>query len=72
MNSAPLRRFRAHSTRDGDAPARDGQPYYVINRLSETSKPDRERNFFEIQFAGGLWMLVRLDDLIQVVPGASS
>lgn len=72
MNSAPLGRFRAHSTRDGGALARDGQPYYAINRLSETSKPDRERDLFEIQFADGLWMLVRLDDLVQVVPRASA
>lgn len=43
MSSAPLGRFRAHSTRDGEALARDGQPYYAINRLSDASKPDGER-----------------------------
>lgn len=71
MSSTPIGRFRAHSTRDGEALARDGQPYYAINRLSETSKPPGERDLFEIQFADGLWMLVRLDDLVQVVPSTS-
>ena len=72
MSSVPIGRFRAHSTRDGEALARDGHPYYAINRLSETSKPDGERDLFEIRFADGLWMLVRLDDLLQVVPRASA
>ena len=72
MNSAPLGRFRAHSTRDGEAFARDGQPYHAINRLSETSKPKGERDLFEVQFADGLWMLVRLDDLVQVIPRGSA
>ena len=34
MTSAPIGTFRAHSTRDGEALARDGQPYFAINRLS--------------------------------------
>lgn len=59
-------------TRPATALARDGQPYNAINRLSETSKPDGEWDLFEIEFADGLWMLVRLDDLIQVVPRASA
>ena len=71
MSSAPIGRFRAHSTRDGEALARDGQPYYAINRLSERSRPEGERDLFEIQFADGLWMLARLDDLVQVVPSTS-
>jgi hypothetical protein len=71
MSSAPIGRFRAHSTRDGEALARDGQPYYAINRLSERSRSEGERDLFEIQFADGLWMLVRLDDLVQVVPSTS-
>lgn len=70
MNNDPIGRFRAYSTRDGEAFARDGQPYFAINRLSETSKPEEERGLFEIQFADGLWMLARLDDLAQVLPRA--
>lgn len=72
MSSVPIGRFRAHSTRDGEALSRDGQPYFAINRLSETSKPDGGRDLFEIQFADGLWMLVRFDDLVQVVPRTSA
>jgi hypothetical protein len=71
MSSTPIGRFRAHSTRDGEALARDGEAYFAINRLSETSKPGGQQDLFEIQFADGLWMLVRLDDLVQVVPRAS-
>lgn len=71
MSSAPMGRIRAHSTCDGEALAREGQPYCAINRLSETSKRQWERDLFEIQFADGLWMLVRLDELVQVVPRAS-
>lgn len=72
MSSVPIGRFRARSTRDGQALARDGESYFAINRLSEASKPEGERDLFEIQFADGLWMLVRLDDLVQVVPRASA
>lgn len=71
MSSTSIGRFRAHSTRDGEALARDGEAYLVIDRLSETSKPEGQQDLFEIQFADGLWMLVRLDDLVQVVPRAS-
>jgi hypothetical protein len=56
--------FRARVTRDGEALARDGQPYFSMNRLSELNRPDGERALFEIQFADGLWMLVREDDLV--------
>ena len=35
-----------------------------MNRLSELNRPDGERALFEIQFADGLWMLVREDDLV--------
>lgn len=68
MSNDPIGRFRAHSTRDGEAIARDEQPYFAINRLSETSKPEDEPVLFEIQFADGHWMLARLDDLVQVLP----
>jgi hypothetical protein len=72
MSSVPIGTFRAHSTRDGEALARNGQPYYAINRLSETFKPERERDLFKILFADDLWMLARLDDLVQVVQRASA
>lgn len=56
--------FRARVTRDGEALARDGQPYFRMNRMAEASRPDGDRDLFEIQFADGLWMLVREDDLV--------
>lgn len=56
--------FRARVTRDGEALARDGQPYFAMNRLVETQRPAGERALFEIQFADGVWMLVREDDLV--------
>ena len=64
MSDNPLGTFRVHSTRGGQALARDGEPYYAINRLEEMSKPAAERDLFEIQFADGFWMLARLDDLV--------
>ena len=73
MSDNPLGTFRVHSTRGGQALARDGEPYYAINRLEEMSKPAAERDLFEIQFADGFWMLARLDDLdgMRVEVGAS-
>jgi len=56
--------FRARVTRDGEALARDGQPYFAMNRLVEAHCPEGERPLFEIQFADGMWMLVREDDLV--------
>lgn len=56
--------FRARVTRDGEALARDGQPYFSMNRLSELNRADGERALFEIQFADGTWILVREDDLV--------
>lgn len=69
MSSDPIGTFRARSTKDGEAFARDGQPYFAINRLEETAKRDGDRDLFEIQFADGIWVLARLDDLVAVVPG---
>ena len=62
--------FRARVTRDGEALARDGQPYFAMKCLSELNRPDGERALFEIQFADGLWMLVREDDLVAGTIGA--
>ncbi len=56
--------FRARVTRDGEAFARDGHPYFCMNRLAEQNRPDGDRDLFEIQFSDGLWMLVREDDLV--------
>lgn len=48
---------------------RDGEAYFAINRLEEKAKPAGDRDLFEIQFAEGIWMLARLDDLVAVVSG---
>lgn len=56
--------FRARVTRDAEALARDGQPYFAMNRLAEKSQPEFERGLFEIQFRDGIWMLAREDDLV--------
>lgn len=56
--------FHARITRDGEALARDGHPYFAMNRLVERHRREEERALFEIQFADGMWMLVREDDLV--------
>lgn len=63
--------FRARVTRDGEAKVRDGQPYYAMNRLAEAQRPDGARDFFEIQFADGLWILVRENDIVAGTIGDS-
>lgn len=60
----PVGVFRARVTRDGEALARDGQPYFDVNRLVEANRPHGARDLFEIQFADGVWMLVREDDIV--------
>lgn len=69
MISVPIGTFRAHSTSDGTAFPRDGEPYFAINRLEEGAKPAGDRDVFEIQFSDGIWMLARLDDRVVVVSG---
>lgn len=69
MTSVPIGTFRAQSTRDGTALSRDGEPYFAINRLEERAKPAGDRDLFEVQFADGIWLLARLDDLVGVVSG---
>lgn len=64
--------FRARATRDGEARARDGQAYFAMRRLEESSPRPGERALFEIQFADGHWMLVREDDLVAGTIGESS
>lgn len=71
MSSVPVARFRAHSTPNGEALARDGQPYLAIDRQPQASRPSDERSLSEIEFGTGRPTLSRLYDLIQVVPRAS-
>lgn len=52
--------FHAVSTRDGEAVARDGQPYYRTNLKGEDHIGEA---VYEIEFADGLWMLVTAADL---------
>ena len=66
----PLGTFRAKSTRDGAARARDGHPYYAMHRVQETLPADpvktlwdRGGELYEVQFGDGAWMLVRAVDL---------
>ena len=61
--------FRARVTRDGEASSRDGQPYFAMNRMAETNRAEGDRDLFEIQFADGIWMLAREDDLVAGVIG---
>jgi hypothetical protein len=46
--------FRARVSRDGEALARDGHPYFAMNGLVERHRPEGERALFEIQFADGV------------------
>jgi hypothetical protein len=69
MNDGRIGVFRACVTRDGEALTRAGQPYFAMNRLAEANRPDGDRDLFEIQFADGLWMLVREDDIVAGVIG---
>jgi hypothetical protein len=64
--------FRARVTRDGEAIARDGQPYFAMNRLAEAHRADGERDLFEIRFADGVWLLVLEDDLVTGTIGPMS
>jgi hypothetical protein len=63
LRSVPTREalgvFRAVSTRDGEARARDREPFFMLNRLdSRLNEP-----IVEIQFGDGLWMLASEKDL---------
>ena len=64
--------FRSRVTRDGAALARDGEPYFAMNRLGEANRAEGERALFEIQFGDGMWMLVREDDLVSGVIGPAN
>ena len=71
MNEEPIGIFHARVTRDGAALARNGERYFAMNRLAETNRPGRARTLFEIQFADGVWMLVREEDLVTGVIGGT-
>lgn len=51
--------FHAVSTRDGEAQARDGQFFFVLNPLATQG----DEAIVEIQFADGFWMLATPPDL---------
>jgi hypothetical protein len=57
-NREALGVFRAVSTRDGEALARDGQEFYSLNPLDA-----QEEAIVEIQFSDGIWMLATPTDL---------
>lgn len=70
-NDGRIGNFRPRVARDGEAMMRDGQLYYAMTRLAEAHRPDGVRDLFEIQFADGLWMPVREDDLVAGIIGES-
>ena len=62
--SEPIGTFRARVTRDAAALERDGEQYFAMNRLEELHGRPDDRPLYEIQFADGVWMLVRENDLV--------
>ena len=68
LHSVPNREalgvFRAVSTRDGEAQARDGQAFYTLN--PQDSQVNQA--VVEIQFDDGVWMLATADDLEMTGP----
>jgi hypothetical protein len=58
-NREPLGIFRAISTHDGEALARDGQGFYAFNRLDTRGA----QPIVEILFGDGFWMLAATTDL---------
>lgn len=60
-NSAPLGRFHARTSRDGESRQRDGAPYFELNWINSNTKA-----VAEIQFEDGLWLLVGREDLLSL------
>lgn len=60
----PIGTFRARVTRDAAALERDGDQYFAMNRLEELHGRPDDRPLYENQFADGVWMLVRENDLV--------
>ncbi len=58
--SEPLGVFHAVRTREAVALARDGWPYFAMNRLGLAALGDA---LYEIQFGDGEWMLAAAGDL---------
>jgi hypothetical protein len=52
--------FRAVSTRDAEALARHGEPFFEAAELGTDGRGER---LFEIRFADGMWMLAVESDL---------
>ena len=57
--------FRAVSTRDGEAQARDGQRFFSVRTLESQA----DEAIVETHFADGVWMLAVPDDLEIVALG---
>lgn len=70
--SEPIGTFRARVTRDASALERDGEKYFAMNRLEEKHGRPDDRPLFEIQFADGVWMLAREDDLVAGTIGSTT
>jgi hypothetical protein len=66
-NREALGVFHAVSTRDGEAQARDGQSFFVLNPLAAQG----DEAIVEIQFADGFWMLATPTDLEETGLSAS-
>jgi hypothetical protein len=70
LHSVPTREalglFHVVSTRDGEAQARDGEPFYALNPLDS----QRDEEIVEIQFGDGFWMLATPADLEMIRPEA--
>jgi hypothetical protein len=65
----PLGLFNAVCTRDGEALAQTGKPYFAMNAINTSN--GREP-LVEIQFADGFWMLAEHEDLEPLVEGRAS
>lgn len=63
LQKKPLGYFHAVGTRDAVAQARDGWPYFVLNRRGLA--PDGQA-LYEVQFGDGEWMLAVASDLAPV------
>ena len=68
----PSGTFRARVTRDAAALERDGEQYFAMNRLEELHGRPDDRSLYEIQFADGVWMLVRENDLVAGTVGSGN
>ena len=70
--SEPIGTFRARVTRDAAALARDGEHYFAMNGVEELHPHPDDRPLYEIQFADGVWILAREDDLVAGTIGSKN